>query len=133
MKVSEQKPTSTNNHLVERPFDIVPKEQNELSIISSTDLTALTNEFNNKINREIAEVESEFAISEAKKQINIKNEDVGAISSLAKATIEQNSSLTNEQIATKLLEKLATDHPNKFIRKLSKKMVKNKWGERHGG
>lgn len=67
------------------------------------------------------------------KDIQLKENDLGSIETFANNALDSNPELTNEQIATKVLEKLAESHHNPFIRKLSQKMVKNKWGVRHGG
>lgn len=55
------------------------------------------------------------------------------ISNMAKIIISQNPGLTNGQIATKLIKELSNSHPNRFIKKLAKRMVRHKWGEKHEG
>lgn len=101
---------------------------------SSNELVIIANEFNNNINTELSTIEDHsLDVNKVRDQINLNEGDLGTIVSIARIIINQNPILTNEQVATNLLAILATEHPNKFIRSLSKKMVKNKWGERHGG
>ena len=61
----------------------------------------------------------------------IRSSDIDTISSIAHILIHQNPDLTDRQIASKLLKELANSHPNRVIKKVSKKMVKQKWGEKH--
>ena len=60
--------------------------------------------------------------------VQVKMSDINAISSLAQIIMKQHKELTEQQIALLLLKELSNSHPNRLIKTVRKRMVRQNWG-----
>ena len=67
-------------------------------------------------------------LKKAEQVAKISKSDLASISSIANILILQNQNLTDQQIASQLLKELSNSHPNRLIKLICKRMIKQKWG-----
>ena len=60
--------------------------------------------------------------------VQVKTADINAISSLAQIIMNQHKELTDQDIATLILKELSNSHPNRLIKTVCKRMIRQKWG-----
>jgi hypothetical protein len=106
-----------------------------LQIEKPESINAIISDLNNEIAYSLSTLsqlkKSPEELKMAKQLAKLRDSDIIAISSMARILISQNQYLTDQQIASKLLKELSNSHPNRFIKKICKKMAKQKWGEKH--
>ncbi len=104
-------------------------------MVKSELIDAMISDYNNEAAYSLSTLsqlkKSPEELKMAKQLAKIRDSDIIAISSMSRILIQQDQNLTDEQIASKLIKELSNSHPNRFIKKLCKKMVKQKWGEKH--
>lgn len=64
----------------------------------------------------------------AEKMIQVSERDADGIAALVHVFLQEDPTLTNGEVAAKVLKELANSHPNRFIKKLAKRMVPRKRG-----
>src|SRR3954451_121020 len=64
----------------------------------------------------------------AKRIIQVSELDYKGITGLAHIYLTENPALTNEEVAEKVPGELSVSHPNRFIKKLAKRMTTRKRG-----
>ena len=98
-------------------------------------IDAIISDLNNEISYSLSTLspfkKSPEELKAATQLAKLRDSDIMAISSMARIWISQNQHLTDQQIASKLIKELSNSHPNRFIKKICKKMAKQKWSEKH--
>ena len=91
-------------------------------------LTQLNAEINHSLSIQPKIKNQSETLAKAEKKAEISNSDIDTISSIARIMILLNQNLTDQEIASKLLKELSNSHPNRLIKLICKKMIKQKWG-----
>ena len=96
------------------------------------DISLSFNELNEEITYSLTTLsklrQSSEDLENAQYLAEINKTDLDTISSIARILIRQNQDLTDQQIASKLLKELSNSHPNRLIKLICKKIIKQKWG-----
>ena len=76
----------------------------------------------------ISETDSDENVRLAKRMMQVSEYEHKGIAVLVHVFLSEEPNLTNEELAAKVLRELANAHPNRFIKKLAKRMTRRKRG-----
>ncbi|OCA86706.1 hypothetical protein F7984_09875 [Pradoshia sp. D12] len=106
-----------------------------MNIEKPESIDAIISDLNNEISYSLTTLspfkKTPEELKAASQLATLRDSDIMAISSMARILISQSQHQTDQEIASKLIKELSNSHPNRFIKKICKKMAKQKWGEKH--